>query len=334
MLDERVMDQLKSLGYLAGAGGRSYELTGTGNDPKDARRDSATDRRGREPPERSFPKPKRIELLQQALAKDPQNPSLYYQLGGRLEKNDRYDEASQLYRTALSKGIESGRLHSRMADLLLRRGEKDAAIVEYEKAAQINPADLDSQNNLATAYLEKGRLADAERVFKWILTNDADYAAAQNGMGLVSHSEAGSSAARGYFEKAVQLDPDLVEAHMNLGLLYEMAGERPRARSSFETLSGESVSGAIRGYHSSRPAGTRDASIANGCAQPHITVLLFAQRDQFRHAIPRAASTGGGGATGTFRGVIRYCRQQVPAGCMTLARRNTGPASSRRRTRS
>ena len=36
MLDQRVMDQLKSLGYLSGAGGRSYELTGTGKDPKDA----------------------------------------------------------------------------------------------------------------------------------------------------------------------------------------------------------------------------------------------------------------------------------------------------------
>src|SRR5262249_36523975 len=36
MLDNRVMDQLKSLGYLSGAGGRSYKLTGTGTDPKDA----------------------------------------------------------------------------------------------------------------------------------------------------------------------------------------------------------------------------------------------------------------------------------------------------------
>ena len=141
---------------------------------------------------------------------------------------------SQLYRTALSKGIESGRLHSRIADLLVRRGEKDRAIAEYEKAAQINPADLDSQNNLATAYLEKGRLADAEKVFKWVLTNDPDYAAAQNGMGLVSIQKQDASAARGYFERAVQLDPDLVEAHMNLGVLYQMSGDRARARASFE----------------------------------------------------------------------------------------------------
>ncbi len=235
MLDHRVMDQLKSLGYLSGAGGRSYELTGKGIDPKDAvdilqlidEAESSTT---------NIPESRRIELLRRALDKDPGNPSLYYQLGGRLEKNGRYDESLALYRTALSRGIESGRLHSRIADLLLRRGQKDQAIVEYEKAAQINPADLDSQNNLATAYLEKGRLADAERVFKWILANDADYAAAQNGMGLVSIQKRDAVAARAYFERAAQLDPELVEVHMNLGLLYEMAGDRERARSSFRTF--------------------------------------------------------------------------------------------------
>jgi choline-sulfatase len=233
MVDERVMDQLKSLGYLSSAGGRTFELTGTGTDPKDVVDileliDEA------ESSQASIPEVKRIQLLRQALARDPQNPSLYYQLGGHLEKNGHYDEALELYRAAVARGIESARLHSRMADLLVRRGDKESAIVEYEKAARINPADLDSQNNLATAYLEKGRLADAEKVFQWILTNDSGYAAAQNGMGLVSIQKQDGASARGYFERAVQLDPDLVEAYMNLGVLYEMAGDRMRARANFE----------------------------------------------------------------------------------------------------
>ena len=235
MVDERVMDQLKSLGYLSGAGGRTYELTGTGLDPKDGVEilnwiDEA------ESGGSAVPESRRIALLRQALDKDPQNPSLYYQLGGRLEKNGRYDDAMKLYRTALSKGIESARLHSRLADLLLRRGEKEPAIAEYEKAARINPADLDSQNNLATAYLEKGRLAEADQVFQWILANDGAHAGAQNGMGLVSIQKRNYPAARTYFERAAQLDPDLVEVHMNLGLLYEMGGDRPRARASLQTF--------------------------------------------------------------------------------------------------
>ncbi len=233
MVDERVMTQLQSLGYLSGGGGRSYELTGTGTDPKDRvevlqlmdqAESSAT----------NLSEPKRTELLRRALALDPQNPSLYDLLGGRLEKNGRSGEALELYRKALAKGIESARLHSRIADLLVRRGDKDAAIVEYEKAAQINPADLDSANNLATAYLEKGRLSDAERVFQMILATNENYAAAQNGMGLVAIQRQDPNAARRYFERAVQLNGDLVEAQMNLGLLYEMAGDRARARTSFE----------------------------------------------------------------------------------------------------
>lgn len=138
MVDERVMDQLKTLGYLSSSGGRSYELTGKGIDPKDRTDvllliDKAESNGSR------LPESERIALLRQALAKDPGNPSLYYQLAGRLEKNGRYDEALELYRTALAKGIDSGRLHSRIADLLIKRGDKDGVIAEYEKAAQINP---------------------------------------------------------------------------------------------------------------------------------------------------------------------------------------------------
>lgn len=233
MVNERVMDQLKSLGYISGSGGRTYELNNTGKDPKDALDilgwiDEA------ESTGSALSEPRRIALLEKALAKDPENPSLYYQLGGRLEKNGRYNEAAHLYKTALAKGIESARLHSRLADLLLRQGDKDTAIAEYEKAARINPSDLDSQNNLATAYLERGRLADAENTFQWVIANDARVAAAQNGMGLVAIQKRDFASARTYFEKAAQLDPDLAEAHMNLGLIYEMAGDKAKARASLE----------------------------------------------------------------------------------------------------
>ena len=42
--------------------------------------------------------------------------------------------------------------------------------------------------------------------------------------------------ARSYLEKTVQLDPDLLEAQLNLGILYKMAGENARARTCFESF--------------------------------------------------------------------------------------------------
>jgi arylsulfatase A-like enzyme/Flp pilus assembly protein TadD len=232
-VDQRTLDQLKSLGYLSGSG-RAYNLTGQGVDPKDRVEVLKLLELAQNEP--GLADSRRIELLKRALSQDAGDPNVYYQLGQKLEKVGRYPEAMELYRAALRNGIENSRLHSRIADLLVRSGNKDQAIPEYEKSVQLNPSDLESQANLATAYLEKGRLDDAERVYKWIMTTDPEYAAAYNGLGVISIQRQNAAAARGYFEKAVQLDPDLVDAQLNLGLIYKMAGDRARARSCFEAF--------------------------------------------------------------------------------------------------
>ena len=235
MVDERQMAQLRSLGYLSGFSPQHYDLNGTGADPKD-RVAILKLLYEAENPATNMPEARRIALLKQALHEDPTDPSLYHQAGGELEKVGRYDDALHLYETALQHGVENGRLHSRIADLELRRGDKDRAIAEYEKAARFDPSDFDSQTNLATAYLEKGRVADAERVFNFVVASDSDNPAANNGLGLVSIQKHDLNTARDHFEKAVHLDPDLVEAQMNLGLIYEMTGDRAQARAHFETF--------------------------------------------------------------------------------------------------
>ena len=235
VVDARTLDQLKSLGYVSGFAAHTYQLNGQGADPKD--------RVGilklvalAEDPNARTPDSRRIELLEQAVKEDGGNPDLYYQLGGKYEKAGRYTEAMKLYHAALARGIENGRLHSRIADLQVRAGKKDEAIPEYEKAVQLNPADTASQTNLATAYLEKARLSDAERVFKWVLTTDPASAAAYNGMGLIAIQRQDTTQALGYFEKAVELDADLIEAQLNLGLIYRMAGDSAKARTCFEAF--------------------------------------------------------------------------------------------------
>lgn len=234
-VDQRTLDQLKSLGYTAGFTARSYDLTGQGADPKD-RVGILKLMYAAEPPVGQVPAAQRVRLLQQALSADATDPLLYYTLGGAYEKAGRYGDAMKLYMTALHNGVENARLHSRLADLLVRSGKKDEAIPEYEKAAQLNPADTESQANLATAYLEKGRLGDAERVYKWVLTTDPGYAAAYNGLGVIAIQKQDTATARGYFEKAVSLDADLVEAQLNLGIIYKDAGDRARARQCFEAF--------------------------------------------------------------------------------------------------
>jgi choline-sulfatase len=234
-VDQRTLDQLRSLGYVSGVSQPTFDLKGKGVDPKD-RLGVLKAMEEADGPQSHLPFPRRIELLRQVLKQDATNPLLYYSLGRNCEKAGRYAEAIDIYRTAIRNGVESGWLHSRIGDFLVRSGKKTEAIPEYERALRLDPADMGTQANLATAYVETGRLADAERVYKAIIAIDETYAAAYNGLGVIAIQRQDATAARGYFEKTVQLDPNRLEAQLNLGLLYKMAGDRTRARTCFESF--------------------------------------------------------------------------------------------------
>jgi tetratricopeptide (TPR) repeat protein len=179
---------------------------------------------------------RRIPLLRQALAEDPANPTIYYHLGQEYLMAKRYADAMKLCREGIRNGIRTGWIYSRFGFLHLRAGNRDEAIAAYEMAAQLNPSDIESLNDLGMAYLESGRLQDAERVFKWSLATGDEDALTYNGLGLVSIRKQDLTAARGHFEKAVQLDPNLLEAQLNLGRIYKMIGAYTRARACFEAF--------------------------------------------------------------------------------------------------
>jgi len=234
-VDSQTMAQLKSLGYLSGMAPSEVELNGKGADPKDRTATLRAFQTVLGPGSRSIPSAQRIAMLRQALSDDNMNPSLYFYLGAEYEKAGQYGQAMEVYENAQKQGISNGRLLARMGDLSLRGGKREQAIAAYEKAAQLNPTDTASQVNLATAYLEAGKLADAERCFRWVLTIE-ERAAAYNGLGLVAIQRHDPAAARVHFERAVSLDPGLVEAQLNLGLIYKMSGDIPRARACFQAF--------------------------------------------------------------------------------------------------
>jgi Tfp pilus assembly protein PilF len=53
---------------------------------------------------------------------------------------------------------------------------------------------------------------------------------------LIAIQRQDPAAARVNFEHAVAVNPNLLEAQLNLGLLYKMAGDIPRAKVCFETF--------------------------------------------------------------------------------------------------
>ena len=83
------------------------------------------------------------------------------------------------------------------------------------------------------AYRETGRIAEAEATLNVILRSGEQFAPAYNEMGMVWFQKGDLVTARGYFEKAAQLD---AAYQLNLGRLYKSQGETARARACFEAF--------------------------------------------------------------------------------------------------
>jgi arylsulfatase A-like enzyme/Tfp pilus assembly protein PilF len=235
VVDQRTMQQLKSLGYSAGTADREYLLTGQGTDPKD-RPEVIKLLHFAVSPDASTPAADRVGLLRQALAKDPGNPTVYLHLGDEYQRLQRRDEALKLYLAGINNGVRTAWIYSRLGHLHLQQGHPQEAIDAYERAAQLNPTDCESLSDLGLTYLEGGRIKDAERVFQWCLATGEAHALTYNGLGLAAVRKQDMAAARGHFEKAIQLDPNLLEAYLNLGRIYKMMGANTRARECFGTF--------------------------------------------------------------------------------------------------
>jgi len=227
-LDQKTRQELESLGYVSAGTSREIQLGTGAPDPKDrigvmkimqaAERALNAEDNGHA-----------AQLMEQALRQDPGNPLGHIYLATALEHAGRLERAVEVYQDAIKQRIFTGLIYARLGKLYLRLHELDKAVEVMNRSNQINPTDLDNLRNLGTAQLQLGHAAEAERAFKAILLQNDRYSAAYNGLGLVAIQRGDADAARHDFEKAIELDSGEVEPLLNLGVLYDKAGDKPQA---------------------------------------------------------------------------------------------------------
>ena len=80
-----------------------------------------------------------LALLAEAESVDPMYEESYYWASGIYNDLEDYDKAREILQNALSRGLTSARLHDATGDNFLKRGDYEAAILQYEKAILIEP---------------------------------------------------------------------------------------------------------------------------------------------------------------------------------------------------
>lgn len=99
---------------------------------------------------------------------------------------------------------------------LFMKGDVDAAIKEYRYLLSLKPDDQIIKENLALALTSKGRLDEAEEVLKGCPSSSS----VNNLFGNVYFYKRDYAKAKGYYEKAVELDHNCGDAWSNLGNIY------------------------------------------------------------------------------------------------------------------
>jgi len=122
-----------------------------------------------------------------------------------------------------------------LARQLSRRGLNDLAVEKYREALDIASDYAPARLGLATAMLDTGRLADAEREFRGVIVADSSSVEASLGLAYVLTLRGGAELkeARAIVRHLLKNDPREPRAHYVLGLVQQQAGEIDDAIVSF-----------------------------------------------------------------------------------------------------
>jgi len=156
-----------------------------------------------------------VEEYKQALALDPSSDALTG-LANVYMRGRKFPEAEEYLRKLVAAHPSQAAAHVQLGRVLAAEGKNDAAIAELEAGAQLAPADLDVQRELADLYAAAGKNEQAESAYRALIAAHPADAELHRGLGQSLLRERKPAEAQQEFLAAVKLKPDLGEAYGDL----------------------------------------------------------------------------------------------------------------------
>lgn len=143
-----------------------------------------------------------LPLLESAVAIEPTDPDLQFNLAVGLQTQGQLDAAASHYLAALALHEQDAGAHFNLGVLFLKRGQYEAAKRNFRRTVEIDPDNVNAYANLGTACLQTGAYAEA-----------------------IANSQ-----------RALDLDPGLIKGHHNLAVALLCQGRLDEAISQFRYL--------------------------------------------------------------------------------------------------
>ena len=167
-----------------------------------------------------------VVAAREAIRVNPNNAGAWINLGNALGDLDQNEEAEAALRKAIELAPDTCEGHFNLGVLLSDLGRVHEAVAGIERALEIAPEDAFALYHLGTIYCDKLRLYEkAVGLMEHALRLDTENPIFHQGLAVARCGAGDLPAAMDAYRKALELNPDHVGAHMNVGRLHTMQGE-------------------------------------------------------------------------------------------------------------
>jgi len=165
------------------------------------------------------------EHLEAANEGRPGQPEILRSLLSLDQRENRFPESVARIKAAVEANPDSAPLWRLQGVVSLMAGENDAAEKAFQKAIELDPADIASYEQLARHYAKSGRLQETIELYQEALKVKPDAAQLYHFLGVLYEYGGQRQKAIESYEEAVRRAPELAEAKNNLAYLFAEAGE-------------------------------------------------------------------------------------------------------------
>ena len=149
-----------------------------------------------------------------------------------IVRNADWRDDLTLYQSAVTAYPESAKMQHALGDALSERGRMSEAERAYRNALSVRESAL-TYNNLGNLYAATGRFKGATAAYQKAVEIEPDYVEAYMNKGLAAMQAGQITDAHSAFERAAILDPTNAEIFYNLGVVREKLGRPAQATTAY-----------------------------------------------------------------------------------------------------
>lgn len=175
-----------------------------------------------------------IPQLEQALAKNPDDPKINVALGVAYFDRGAHARALERLQHAIEVAPDSSEAYNWLGVVLLDRADFPRGIAALRKAVALDPKYTRAYANLGSALAKSGELDEAVGVFRKALALEPESIAAHFNLGMALRETGDLEAALRHLRRVVEADASNPSMHYELGQTLRQSGDLGGAIAEFE----------------------------------------------------------------------------------------------------